>query len=92
VPPAASIITCSRLAAHATRTSGCSCWLLALQVPAAHVTVVNDPRLQDGMGNAWVPAVVAHHVQKQLQQTRCDTVSAALGSTPRPLQQPLPTV
>jgi hypothetical protein len=45
-----------------------------LQIPADRVTVVDHPRLRDGVATAWPEATVADLVAAELQKRRCDTV------------------
>ena len=50
--------------------------MLLLQVPAAHVRVVDDPELQDGMKNHWGPLAVMRHVRHAVDDFHVDTVGA----------------
>ncbi|KIY98423.1 N-acetylglucosaminylphosphatidylinositoldeacetylase [Monoraphidium neglectum] len=44
------------------------------RIPADRVTVVDHPRLRDGVATAWPEATVADLVAAELQKRRCDTV------------------
>mmetsp|Transcript_24699 Transcript_24699/g.53885 ORF Transcript_24699/g.53885 Transcript_24699/m.53885 type:complete len:306 (+) Transcript_24699:111-1028(+) len=46
----------------------------ALRVPAAHVKVIDDPRIQDGMEEFWSTTAILDHVEDALNSTHYDAV------------------